>query len=71
MLSHTLSLSAAIPTGILDMTADFAPLFTGLVVMLGLSILGLAFAIGVHDTQQAQREGKPQKGEVVPLKRAA
>ena len=57
MFPHPLSLSA-IPTGTLDMTADFAPLFLGMVVGLGLCILGLAFAIGVHDTWWAQRKAK-------------
>jgi hypothetical protein len=53
MLS-SLSLSG-VPTGVLDMTTDFAPLFVGLVVFLGLSLLGIAFAIGVHDAREAQR----------------
>jgi len=42
--------------GVLDMTADFAPLFVGMVVGLGVSILGLVFAIGVHDTRWARRK---------------
>ncbi len=42
----------------LDMTADFAPLFVGLVVVLGVCVLGLAFTIGVHDTRWTQRKAK-------------
>jgi hypothetical protein len=72
MFSHALSLSAAVPIGVLDMTADFAPLFMGLVVAVGLGILGLAVAVGWHDYHQAQREASQQvRGEVVPLKKAA
>src|SRR5438876_2251738 len=40
------SLLSAVPGGVLDMTADLAPLFVGLVVGLGMCVLGLAFAIG-------------------------
>ena len=59
-----LSLSG-IPNMMLDMTTDFAPLFVGLVVLLGLSLLGIAFAIGVHDTREAQRR-MPQLPEEAP-----
>lgn len=51
-------LLSAVPSGVLDMTADFAPLFVGLVVVLGLCVLGLAFTIGVHDTRWTQRKAK-------------
>ena len=57
MLLHP-PLLAAVPNGVLDMTADFTPLFVGMVVGLGLCVLGLAFAIGVHDTRRAQRKAK-------------
>jgi len=50
-----LSLLYAVPSGVLDMTADFAPLFVGMVVVLGVCVLGLACAIGVHDTRGTQR----------------
>ncbi len=51
-------LLSAVPSGVLDMTADFAPLFVGLVVAMGLCVLALAFTIGVHDTREAQRTAK-------------
>jgi len=53
-----LPLLAAVPNGGLDMTADFAPLFVGLVVTLGLCVLALAFTLGVHDTREAKRTAK-------------
>ena len=47
---------SAVPTGVVDMTYDFAPLFFGLVVGLCLCVLAFAFAIGMHDTWWPQRE---------------
>jgi hypothetical protein len=46
------ALLSAVPTGVVDMTADFAPLFLGLVV--GVCGGVLAFAIGVHDIRRAR-----------------
>jgi len=40
------------------MTADFAPLFVGMVVVLGLCVLGLAFTIGIHDTWWVRRKAE-------------
>jgi hypothetical protein len=60
------SLLSAVPSGVMDTTTDFAPLFVGLVVVLGLSMLGLAFAIGVHDTRWAQRTGKKDSAQSAP-----
>lgn len=51
-------LLAAVPSGVLDMTADFASLFVGLVVVMGLCVLALAFTTGVHDTREAQHTAK-------------
>jgi hypothetical protein len=65
----SLSLSG-VPQSGLDMTADFTPLFVGLVVVLGLSLLGIAFAIGVHDTRKAQSQ-KPKYKECGALPKAA
>ena len=59
-LSH-----AAVSSYVLNMTADFTPLFVGLVVLLGLSVLGIAFAIGVHDTREEHQQMRPE-GEVLP-----
>jgi hypothetical protein len=50
----------------LDMTADFAPLFVGLVVVLGLCVLGLVFAIGVHDTWWDKRTEKKAPHQPIP-----
>jgi len=71
MFSHALSLSAAVPTGVLDMTSDFAPLLIGLVIGLGLSLLGLVFSIGVHDFRQAKRETTQATDKPAPLPKAA
>ena len=71
MFSHVLSLSAAVPNGVLDMTADFTPLFVSMVVGLGICILGLVFTIAVHDTRQAERATKPVTDELTPLPKAA
>ncbi len=67
---YALSLSA-VPSGVLDMTADFAPLFIGMVVGLGLCVLGLAFTIGVHDTRKAQHEAEKAAASPAPLPKAA
>lgn len=48
-------LLAAVPSGVLDMTADFAPLLVGMWVVLGLCVLGLTTAIAIHDTREAKR----------------
>jgi hypothetical protein len=48
-------LLSAIPSGVLDMTADFTPLFVGMVVVLGVCVLGLACAVGGHDTRWTRR----------------
>jgi hypothetical protein len=53
-------LPSAVPDGVLDMTADFALLFVGMLVAVGLCILALAFTIGVHDTREAKRTAKPE-----------
>ncbi|HEV8713251.1 MAG TPA: hypothetical protein VGX03_10530 [Candidatus Binatia bacterium] len=71
MFFHALSLSAAVPNNVLDMTADLAPLFTGLVVVLGLSILGIACAIGFHDTRKAQHKVEKAPITPAPLPKAA
>ncbi len=71
MFSHVLSLSAAVPNGVLDMTTDLAPLLSGLVVGVGLGILALAFAIGFHDTQKAQRKAEEAVDTSAPLPKAA
>jgi hypothetical protein len=60
-------LLAAVPSGVLDMTADFAPLFVGMVVGVCVGVLALAFAIGVHDTQSAQRQVKKRVNRPSPF----
>lgn len=69
-MSSLLSLSG-VPYGVLDMTTDLAPLLVGLVVVLGLSFLGIVFAIGVHDTREAQRRATQLPQEEPTLPRAA
>ena len=41
-----------------DMMADFAPLFIGLRVVLGLGVLGLAVATAIHDTREVHRQAQ-------------
>jgi hypothetical protein len=70
MFPQVLSLSA-VSSGILDMTADFAPLLTSMVVGLCLCVLGLAVAVGVHDTREAQRKAAHPAAEPGSLPKAA
>jgi hypothetical protein len=49
------ALSSGVPAAVLDMTTDFTPLFIGMVLLMSFCVLALAFAIGVHDTREAQR----------------
>ena len=42
-------LLAALPSAVLDMTTDFAPLFMGMVIGLFLCVLAFAFAMGTYD----------------------
>jgi hypothetical protein len=49
MLQQSLLL-AALPSAVLDMTTDFAPLFMGMVIGLFLSVLAFAFAMGTYDS---------------------
>ena len=51
-------LFSAVPSGLVDMTADFAPLFIGMWGVLGLCVLGLAIAIAIHDTREAKCTAK-------------
>lgn len=51
-------LFSAVPSGVLDMTTDFTPLFVGLVVTLGICVLGLVATLGIHDTWWAKRRAK-------------
>jgi hypothetical protein len=70
MFPSALSLSA-IPTGGIDMTADFTPLFVGLVLLVCLSVLGIAFAVGVHDTREAQQKAPRTTDRLTSLPKAA
>ena len=54
MLQQPLLL-AALPNAVVDMTADFTPLFMGMVLGLFLCVLAFAFAIGVHDGWQTRQ----------------
>jgi len=50
----------------LDMTADFAPLFVGLVVVLGICVLGLVVAISVQDMWLDKRKERNPPHQPVP-----
>jgi hypothetical protein len=52
---------SAVPTGVVDMTEDFAPLLLGLIVGVCLGVLALAFAIGVYDTRYSRRRIKKSR----------
>jgi hypothetical protein len=41
-----------------DMTADFASLFIGLRMVLGLGVLGLAIATAIHETREVHRQAQ-------------
>ena len=41
-----------------DMTADLAPAFIGLRVVLGLGVLGLAVATAIYDTREVHRQAQ-------------
>ncbi len=71
MFAYALSLSAAVPNSVLDMTADLAPLLSGMVVVVGLGVLALAFAIGFHDVRQEQRKAEEAADTLAPLPKAA
>ena len=51
-------LLSVLPTSVRDMTTDLTPLLIGLVLGLCLSVLGLAFAIGVYDSRWSQRRAQ-------------
>ncbi len=48
----------------IDMTADFAPLFIGMWLLLGLCVLGLVVITAIHDTWWVKR--KAEKATVRP-----
>jgi hypothetical protein len=70
MFPSALSLSG-IATGGIDLTADFTPLFIGLVLLVCLSVLGIAFAVGVHDTREAQQKAVRTTDKAPSLPKAA
>ena len=59
---------SAVPTGVVDLTYDFAPFFLSLIVGLCLCVLALAFVIGVHDTWWLSRQSQqsPKRPALVP-----
>lgn len=54
------------PSAVLDLTSDFAPLFFGMVFVLGLSILGLAVATAIHDPWWENRQAKKTTDRPMP-----
>lgn len=62
---------STVPTGTVDLTYDFAPLFLGLVIGLCLCVLALAFVIGARDSgklarQKTQRTESPVSAPELP-----
>ena len=73
MFVESLSLSG-FPNGAttgLDMSADFAPLFFGLWVVLGLCVLGLAVATAIHDIRETTRNAGQATEPRPPFSKAA
>ncbi|MBI3800615.1 MAG: hypothetical protein HY268_27010 [Deltaproteobacteria bacterium] len=66
-----LPLLAAVPSGVLDMTADFTPLLVSLWMVVGLGVLSLALAIGLHDTEEAARTARQVAEPEASFRRAA
>jgi hypothetical protein len=64
-------LFSAVPSGVLDMTTDFTPLFIGLVVTLGICVLGLVAAVGVPDTWRAEKKVPDQPARASQFPRVA
>jgi len=54
MFSH--ALSSGVPVAVLDMTADFTPLFVGMVLLMSFCVLAFAFAISLHNTREARQQ---------------
>ena len=65
-LSH-----AGVPSGVLDMTAEFAPLLNGMVIGLGLCVLGFVIMTGIYDTWWARRKTEEEPAQPVSLPKAA
>lgn len=63
--------SSGISATVLDMTADFTPVFVGIVLLMGFCVLAFAFAIGVHDTREAARTFSPTEAKSETLPKAA
>jgi hypothetical protein len=55
------------PSAVLDLISDFAPLFFGIVCVLGLCILGLVVAAAIHHTWWENRQDKKTKDRPVPV----
>lgn len=70
MFPQALSLSG-VPSGVLDMTAEFAPLLHGMVIGLGLCVLGLVFSIGLYDTWRARHKAAEAPAQPASLPKAA
>jgi hypothetical protein len=64
-------LFAAVPRGVLDLTADCTPLLIGLVVTLGIGGLGMVAAIGVHDTWRTEKKVPAQPARAPQFPEAA
>jgi len=64
-------LFSAVPSGVLDMTTDFTPLFIGLVVTLGSCVLGLVAAVGVPDTWRTEKKVPAQPARALQFPKAA
>jgi hypothetical protein len=70
MFPHAL-FHGGLATGRIDLTTDFAPLFVGMWVLLSLCVLAFAFAIGVHDTREAQQKTDRVPSESISCPKAA
>ncbi len=65
------ALSSGISATVLDMTADFTPVFVGMVLLMSFCVLAFAFAIGTYDTRAAQRRTQQEVTPRSELPKAA
>lgn len=56
---------------VLDMTADPAPLLSGMLIVFGLSLVGLVLAVRRHNTWQEQPPARMTREEGIVLPDAA
>jgi len=54
------------PAAVLELTADFAPVLSGMVLLIGLGVIGLAIAAALHDTWLEPRKALRARSRATP-----